>query len=369
MKFFELERQYQAYKTEIDSAISNVLTRGDFILGEDVYLLENELEAFSEKAHCVTCGNGTDAIQIALMAIGVQPGDAVFVPSFTFVGTVEPVSALGARPIYCDVYRSDFNVDLSSLVNKIEQTLSEGKSVPKAIIAVDLFGLPCDYEALKRIADKYSMVLIIDSAQSFGSMIAEEPATKYADIITTSFFPAKPLGCYGDGGAIFLNDNNVAEKCRSIRVHGSGKTKYNYECLGMNSRLDTIQAAILRVKLRYLRSEITRRNEIAEVYLGFLPKTWSCQQIDERITSAYAQFSVLVEEGKRSEVAAKLKSYGVPTAVYYPSIIPEADVYADCDLAELPASQFCAKNILSFPINPFLNESELDLVTSSIRKL
>ena len=267
MEFRDLKKQYDTLKTAIDSSIQSVIDQGTFISGPQVRQLEEELAAYTGTKHCIACGNGTDALSMALMAWNIQEGDAVFVPDFTFFATGEVVSFEGATPVFVDVDKDTFNMDPVRLEEAIQSVLSEGKLTPRVIIPVDLFGLPAPYPQIRKIADEYGLKVLEDGAQGFGGMLKGQRACSFGDISTTSFFPAKPLGCYGDGGAIFTNDDDVAEYLRSIQVHGKGSYKYENIRVGWNSRLDTIQAAVLLPKLKAFQDyELEKVNLAAEMY-------------------------------------------------------------------------------------------------------
>ena len=320
MQFRDLKAQYQALKPEIDEAMSKVITDCNFISGAQVSELEKNLADYVGVKHCISCGNGTDALTMMMMAWGIKEGDAVFVPDFTFFASGEIVSFEGATPVFYDVCEDTFNADVVSLEKVIQAVIDEGKLTPKVIIGVDLFGLPADYRAIQKVAEKYDLLVLEDGAQGFGGMIGDKRACSFGDAATTSFFPAKPLGCYGDGGAVFTNDDEVADYLRSIRVHGKGAFKYDNVRIGWNSRLDTIQAAILQVKFKaFAEYELKNINSVAEQYTKELEGIVKVPRIKEGFYSSWAQYTIQLESKKqRDDLQAYLKEAGIPTMVYYP---------------------------------------------------
>jgi UDP-2-acetamido-2-deoxy-ribo-hexuluronate aminotransferase len=370
MQFTGLKQQYQHLQSRIEHSIKRVLEHGQYIMGPEVKLLESSLQAFCGAKHAVTVANGTDALQIALMVGGIGTGDSVLVPSFTYTATAEAILVLGARPIFTDVSPVTFNVDLACLKRDHDLAVKHGHR-PKALIAVDLFGLPADWPALNRFAAEHDLFLIADSAQSFGAVdAAGQKVGRLAPITTTSFFPAKPLGCYGDGGAIFTDDDHIADVVRSIRVHGQGQQKYETIRVGMNSRLDTMQAAILLAKLEVFEYEIARRNELASIYSSNLPDTLVVPRKPDGVISAWAQYTV--RSRQRDMLQAKLKDRGVATAIYYPKPMHAQSAYARHLLPsqELSVSDHLCEEVISLPMNPYftLQEAEAicDHVTESV---
>ncbi|MEG1186179.1 MAG: DegT/DnrJ/EryC1/StrS family aminotransferase, partial [Eubacterium sp.] len=321
MEFRDLKTQYQKLKPDIDTKIQEVLTNANFISGRQVTELEEQLAAYVGVHSCETCGNGTDALSLVLMAWNIGPGDVCFVPDFTFFASGEVVSAIGATPVFVDVDEATFNMDPQKLEEAIVRTKQDGKLEPKVIIAVDLFGLPANYPEIRKIADQYDLKILEDAAQGFGGMIGNQRAGSFGDAATTSFFPAKPLGCYGDGGAIFTDDKALAERINSYKIHGKGTFKYDNVRIGMNSRLDTIQAAILQVKLKaFIDYELDAVNQVARWYNEALKDTAiKTPQIPEGYLSSWAQYSILLPEGTdRDQLQEALKAQGIPTMVYYP---------------------------------------------------
>ncbi len=366
MQFIDLAAQQDALRDRIDAAIAGVLDHGRYIMGPEVAQLEEELGAFSGAAHVVTCASGTDALVMALMALGVGAGDAVFVPSFTFASTAESVALLGATPVFVDVDESSFNVDAGHLARAVADP-PDGLR-PVGVIPVDLFGQPADYAAIGEVADRAGLWVLADAAQSFGASQAGRGVGTLAAVTTTSFFPAKPLGCYGDGGAILAESEEHAALLRSIRVHGSGSHKYDNERIGINGRLDTIQAAILRVKLSVFADELTARQRVADRYAAGLADVVSTPQLGDGCTSAWAQYTLRLDD--RDGVAAALQADGVPTAVYYPRPLHQQTAYRDFPSAVggLPVSERLAGEVLSLPMHPYLSESDQDVVVAAVRR-
>ncbi len=318
MEFRDLKTQYLKHKDAIDSAVQNVLLSGHFIGGEPVAELEEKLADYVGVKHCITCANGTDALQLALMAWNIGEGDAVFVPDFTFFSTAEVVPWLKAVPVFVDVDENTFNISAQSLEEAVQRILKDGKLVPKAVIAVDLFGQPADYSAIRSVTEKYHLLLLEDGAQGFGGRVGEKRACSFGDIATTSFFPSKPLGCYGDGGAVFTDNDEWAELIRSFKVHGKGADKYDNVRIGMNSRLDTLQAAVLIEKLKFLDEELARCNDTAAEYTKLLSGIVKTPVVMPQMCSAWAQYTIrFTDKEHREQLSIRLKEEGIPTAVYY----------------------------------------------------
>ena len=371
MEFRDLKAQYQKYSNEIDKAIKNVLTAGTFIGGKEVNTLENRLAEYVGVKHCISCANGTEAMSLILMAWGIGEGDAIFVPDFTFFATGEVVSHIGATPIFVDVCQDTYNIDTKKLEKAIVRTFEEGKLTPKVIIPVDLFGLPADYEEIERLAKTYNLRVLEDSAQGFGGSIKEKKAGSFGDAATTSFFPAKPLGCYGDGGAIFTNDDGLAELVQSLKVHGKGTDKYDNVRIGINSRLDTIQAAILQVKLTALiEHELADVNRVYEWYTKRLQGIVKTPVIPDGFTSSFAQYTIqLKNKEERDDLQAELKRQGIPSMVYYIKPMHKQTAFANLEYNDndFTATNKLSDTVLSLPMHPYLNEDEVALVCSSIR--
>jgi UDP-2-acetamido-2-deoxy-ribo-hexuluronate aminotransferase len=378
--FIDLGAQRRLLGQKIDDAVIGVINSGNYIMGPEVRLFEKQLAEFSHCKHALSCANGTEALVLPLMAWGLRPGDAVFCPSFTFAATAEVVPWLGATPVFVDIDPVTYNMSPAHLEAAIEQVLAEGKIRPKVIIAVDLFGQPADYVAISAIAKKYGVKLIADSAQGFGCTVDGKHPIHWADCATTSFFPAKPLGCYGDGGAVLTNDDELFDVMDSLRVHGKAtkrdigdKTfdhdpKYLNIRIGMNSRLDTVQAAVLIEKLAIFADEIEKRNVVADRYQAGLSDVVTTPSIIAGGVSTWAQYTI--ETDDRAGLAAHLKSRGVPTAVYYPIPIHKQDVYSKYPLGPggLPVSEAKSETVISLPMHPYLEPEVQDLIISAIRE-
>jgi len=354
--FIDLAAQRRRIASEIDAAIAKVLGHGGYISGPEVAEFERRLAAFGGAKFAVACGNGTDAIQLALMAKRISGGDAVLVPDFTFTATAEAVALVGATPIFVDVLADDFNIDSNRLAAALQVARDKGLK-PRALIAVDLFGLPADYDALNVFCRANDLLLIADAAQSFGATFRGRKVGSMAPITTTSFFPAKPLGCYGDGGAILTDDAELVAVLKSLRVHGQGSDKYDNVRIGVNSRLDTLQAAILMCKLEIFPDEIERRQEVAARYGEALGNRVITPTVPSDCVSVWAQYTVRVPGGRRDEIAAKLKSAGVPTAVYYPKPLHMQTAYRHYPAGgSLGVSDRLAGEVLSLPMHPYLEK-------------
>lgn len=370
MQFRDLKTQYQHLKPEIDAAIAEVLENANFISGRQVGELEEELARYVGVKHCITCGNGTDALSMMMMAWNIGKGDAVFVPDFTFFASGEVVSFEGATPVFYDVCMDTFNADVTSLENAIINVLNEGKLTPRAIIAVDLFGLPANYIKLEEIAKKYKLLLLEDGAQGFGGKIGERKVGSFGDAATTSFFPAKPLGCYGDGGAIFTNDDNIAELLKSIRVHGKGSFKYDNVRIWWNSRLDTLQAAILKVKFRAFREyELEEVNRVADTYRKELMGVVKIPVVREGFYSSWAQYTLqLSSKNERDQVQEALKEKGIPTMVYYPKPMHQQVAFSGNKMyVECPNTEKLCDTVLSLPIHPYLSHSDIQEIAVAVK--
>ena len=370
MQFRDLKRQYDALQSDIDKAIKKVINSSAFIMGKSVMELEEELAQYVGVRHCIACANGTDALVIALKVWGIGKGDAVFVPDFTFFASAEAVSAVGATPVFVDVCHDTFNINHSDLENRIIKTIADGELVPKAILSVDLFGLPANYTKLQMIAQKYRLLLLEDAAQGFGGYITETKACAFGDISTTSFFPAKPLGCYGDGGALFTNNDEWAALARSYRMHGKGSFKYDNVRIGMNSRLDTLQAAILRVKLKAFDAyELDAVNTVAKRYTSNLNGMVHTPVVPLGFGSSWAQYTIVLnEEQQRDNLQNTLKASSIPSMIYYPKPIHEQTAYnnIDCRGGDFPITEKLCKTVLSLPMHPYLTASEVDQVSEVV---
>jgi len=368
MQFIDLQAQYRHLKDKIDGRIQTVLDHGKYIMGPEVAELEENLTEFAQVKHAIGCANGTDALQLALMALGIGPGHAVLTTTFTFFATAEVISLMGAQPVFVDIDPDTYNIDPVLLEQAIEQTLKEGKYEPKAIIAVDLFGLPADYPAIDKVAQKYNLKIIEDAAQGFGGSINGKMAGSFGDIATTSFFPAKPLGCYGDGGAVFTNDDHLADIVKSLRVHGKGTDKYDNVRIGLNSRLDTIQAAILLEKLAVFPKELELRQQVAERYSKSLADRFIVPELPEGYFSAWAQYTIRSKEDTREVCMAMLKEAGIPTAIYYGKNMHEQTAFADLGYKtdDLQVAGKMAQSVFSLPMHPYLTEEEQSKIISAV---
>lgn len=370
MEFRDLKAQYMKYKSEIDSAIQEVITNTNFIGGKEVDTLENRLAEYVGVKNCITCANGTEAMTLLLMAWDIKEGDAVFVPDFTFFSTGEVVSYRGATPIFVDVDRDTFNIDTEKLELAINRVLTEGNLTPKMIIPVDLFGLPADYIEIDKIAKKYNLKVLEDAAQGFGGSINGKRACSFGDAATTSFFPAKPLGCYGDGGAIFTNDDELAELLNSLKVHGKGNNKYDNVRVGVNSRLDSIQAAILNVKLTaFIDHELDDVNRVYKLYTNGLKGIVNTPVIPEGYVSSFAQYTIkLKDKEERNALQSKLKEEGIPSMVYYVKPMHKQSAFNEYEYDDIEyevTNELC-DTVLSLPMHPYLNEDDLKKVIKII---
>lgn len=372
MQFIDLKAQYAKLKDKIDANIQNVISNADFISGPEVKELEEKLAEYVGRKYCVTCGNGTDALTLTMRVLDVKPGDAVFVPTFTFYSTSEVVSLEGATPIFVDVDERTFNMDSKKLEKAIEQVIQEGKLNPKAIIPVDLFGQVANFPEILKIAEKYNLKVVEDGAQGFGGEINGKKACSFGDISTTSFFPAKPLGCYGDGGAIFTDDEEMYKLILSLRVHGKGSFKYENVRVGYNSRLDTLQAAILLPKLEAFKEyELENRNQFAKMYTDRLKDMVKTPQVPEGYVSSWAQYTLIMEnKEERNFVQEKLKESEIPTMVYYPIPLHKQIVYQDYNfnVEDLKVAEHLSDCVLSVPMHPYMTEEQVKTISDAIKR-
>jgi UDP-2-acetamido-2-deoxy-ribo-hexuluronate aminotransferase len=364
--FIDLQAQRRRLGESLNKAIAAAVEGGQWILGPQVRELEERLAEFCGVKHVVACANGTDALILPLMAWGVGPGDAVFVPTFTFAASAEVVALVGATPVFVDVFEDTYNMDPKSLEAAIALVKREGKLKARAIMPVDLFGQPADYRAIEPIAQREGLKLLCDTAQGFGGKIDGRVTGNIGDAASTSFFPAKPLGCYGDGGAVFTNDDGLVELLRSIQVHGQGTDKYENVRIGMNSRLDTIQAAILIEKLKIFPDEIERREAIARRYNASLGKSNRIRipNVIAGAQSTWAQYVIQVPN--REKVQAELKAKGVPTAVYYPIPLSEQKGYAKFPSTPIPAAEKICKAVVALPMHPYLDTETQDRIIAAV---
>ena len=370
MEFIDLQRQYMELEKEINAGIKNVLEHGKYIMGPEVQQLEKELCDYTGSKYCLTCANGTDALQMALMVLDIGPGDAVFVPSFTFMSTAEVVNLVGATPVFADINIDTFNLDPESFEYAVQKTVSKGDLKPKAVIPVDLFGQCADYEKIIPIAKKYGLFVIEDAAQGFGGSINGQMACSFGDISTTSFFPAKPLGCYGDGGAVFTDNDDMFQLMSSIRVHGKGTMKYDNVRVGLNSRLDTIQAAILLPKLHaFISSELELRNKWAARYNDLLKNKVKTPSVSEEYVSSWAQYTILLDDSEQRErIQKNLKAKGIPTNVYYTKPLHLQTVYLPLGYPKgsLPFSEKASERVMSLPMHPYMTEDMVNEICTAL---
>ena len=393
MEFRDLKKQYQVLREEMDRAVLGAMASGAYIMGPQVRELEQQLAEYVGVKHCLTCANGTDALTLALKAWGIGPGDAVFVPDFTFFSSAEVVPLEGASPVFVDVCEETFNIDAADLERAVKEVLAEGRLRPRVVVAVDLFGLPADYQAVRAVADRYGLLVLEDGAQGFGGTIGGKRACSFGDIATTSFFPAKPLGCYGDGGAVFTDNDEWAALINSYRVHGKGTFKYDNVRIGLNSRLDTVQAAVLQVKLKaFAEYELDDINAAAEKYTERLKDIVATPVIPAGFRSSWAQYTIkLKDAAQRDALQAALKAEGIPSMVYYPKPLHLQTAFADPHVGLRPpqddslsfraepqaesrnldlcpvATSLCSR-VLSLPLHPYITEEQIDTVCNAIRK-
>ncbi|WEJ63132.1 DegT/DnrJ/EryC1/StrS family aminotransferase [Thiomicrorhabdus lithotrophica] len=357
--FANLQHQYQLYKTDIDANIQAVLNKSNYIMGEEVQRFESELQNFTSTKHAITCSNGTDALLLAMMAMDIQPGDEIITTPFTFISTAETIAFLKATPVFVDIDETTFNID----AQKIEKAIT---SKTKIIMPVSLYGQPADMDEINAIAIQHGLKVIIDGAQCFGSTYQNQCTANHGDIYTTSFFPAKPLGCYGDGGAVFTNNDEYAEKIKMMRVHGQNK-RYHHKYIGMGGRLDTIQAAVLLAKLPYYANEIQSRQKVAKQYSQCLHDVVNVPVIKRDRSSVWAQYTIRVKN--REEVQQSLKLAGIPTAVHYPVPLhlQECFEYLGFKHGDFPISERVSKEVLSLPMNPFLEPIEIQDIVKAVK--
>jgi UDP-2-acetamido-2-deoxy-ribo-hexuluronate aminotransferase len=367
--FIDIAAQRQRLGARIDEAIARVTTHCQFILGPEVRALEAELAQFCGARHAVSCASGTDALVLVLMAKGIGPGDAVFCPAFTFCATAEVAALLGATPVFADVDEATFNIDPASLERAIAKAKRLGLK-PKAVIPVDLFGLPAEHDALAAIAAAESMFILDDAAQAFGATYRGRPLGIFGLATATSFFPAKPLGCYGDGGAVLTDDDELAALLVSLRVHGHSTDKYDNVRIGLTGRLDTIQAAVLLEKLKIFPDEIAARNKAAERYSNALGNVASVPRVPDGMTSVWAQYTIRIEPGRRADLAAALKAEGIPTAIYYTKPLHRQEAYAHFPYADggLPVSDQLAHEVISLPMHAYLDEPTQDRIIDAVQR-
>jgi len=359
--FAKLTYQYNLYKNEIDDAIAKVLNHGKYIMGPEINELEEKLCEFTGSKNAVTCSSGTDALLLAMMALDVKEGDEIITTPFTFIATPETIALLKAKPVFVDIDESTYNIDYKKIEEKITPKT-------KGIISVSLYGQPSDLDEINEIAKKHNLFHIVDGAQSFGATYKQKAEVHNCDIYTTSFFPAKPLGCYGDGGAVFTNNDELTQKMKMLRVHGQNK-RYHHKYIGLGARLDTIQAAILLVKLKYYEKDLKLRQEVAEKYSEKLLEKIVKPTVKSDRTSAWAQYSIRINN--RDEVQAKLKEAGIPSAVHYPMPLhmQECFKYLGYKEGDFPIAERVSKEIMSLPMNPYLSDEEIEYISSTLKDM
>ncbi len=367
----DLKQQQARIRPELDAAIAKVLDHGRYIMGPEVQELEEQLAAFAGTEHCIACSSGTDALLLPLMAWGIGPGDAVFTTPFTFFATVEVIALLGASPVFVDIDPDTYNIDPAKLAEAVRRIKQEGDLTARAIIPIDLFGLPADYDAIESIAKEHGLLILEDACQAFGSERGAKRAPGFGHAGATSFFPAKPLGCYGDGGAAFTDDEGLAATMRSIRVHGQGSDKYSNVRIGLNARMDTLQAAILIEKLRIYDEELDARQFVAQQYAEAL-KGISAVKLPVVPTGdrlAWAQFSILIDHS--NEARAALKEEGIPTAVYYERPLHLLDAFAHLGHSQgsFPISESTSRRIVSLPFHPYIRPDVIDQVAKALTEV
>jgi dTDP-4-amino-4,6-dideoxygalactose transaminase len=366
--FIDLGAQRRRIGQRMDDAVLRVVNHGKYIMGPEVAELEKKLSAFCGAKHVLSCANGTDALGLGLMALGVKAGDAILCPSFTFAATAEVIAWYGATAIFVDVFEDTFNMDPASFEAGIETAKRRGLT-PVGVIPVDLFGQPADFDAIEKIARANKMWVMSDAAQSFGATYKDRKVGTMGQLTTTSFFPAKPLGCYGDGGAVFTDDDKLIEVLRSLRVHGQGTDKYDNVRIGMNGRLDTMQAAVLIEKLAIFADEIVARDRVADTYAEALKDVAIVPVVKPGYTSVWAQYTIRLPGRDRDKIAAALKAQGIPTAIYYPKPVHMQTAYRDYPVAGngLPVSERLAKEVLALPMHPYLDEATQARIVGAVR--
>jgi dTDP-4-amino-4,6-dideoxygalactose transaminase len=367
--FIDVAAQRRRLGSAVDDAIARVLAHCQFVMGPEVQALEKDLAAFCGARHAISCASGTDALLLVLMAKGVGPGDAVFCPAFTFCATAEVVALLGATPVFVDIEEPTFNLDVASLKRAIPVAKQEGLT-PKAVIPVDLFGLPANHDAVAAVAQAEGLFVLDDAAQGFGATCKGRKLGTLAPATATSFFPAKPLGCFGDGGAVMTDDDSLAEIIRSLRVHGQGTDRYDNVRIGITGRLDTMQAAVLIEKLKIFEDEIAARNEAARRYNEALADVAVVPQLPEGYTSVWAQYTIRLQPGRRDQLAAALRAQGIPTAIYYPRPLHRLAAYTAFPVAEggVPVSEKLADEVISLPMHAYLDAPTQDRIIAAVKR-
>ena len=371
MQFIDLKTQFERIEDDVFSRVSTVLQSQKYVMGPEIAELEEKLAEYAGVRHAISCSSGTDALVIPLMGYDLKATDAVFVPSFTFFASAESITLAGGTPVFVDSDATTFNLSPADLDRAIDETLAEGKLTPRGIITVDLFGQPADYDEILAIADKHGLFVIEDAAQGFGGEYKGAKAGSFGNVASTSFFPAKPLGCYGDGGAIFTDDDDLAELIKSIRVHGQGSDKYDNVRIGVNGRLDSIQAAVLLSKLAIFDSEVEARNRVANAYSERLSDVLAVPAVTNGKLSVWAQYTLVAKDAdERTAIIDACKAAGVPTAVYYPIPIHRSTAYKSLGykLGDLPVGEDLANRVFSIPMHPYLQESDIEQIVAAVKE-
>lgn len=371
MQFIDLKTQFERIEDDVFSRVSTVLQSQKYVMGPEIAELEEKLAEYAGVRHAISCSSGTDALVIPLMGYDLKATDAVFVPSFTFFASAESITLAGGTPVFVDSDATTFNLSPADLDRAIDETLAEGKLTPRGIITVDLFGQPADYDEILAIADKHGLFVIEDAAQGFGGEYKGAKAGSFGNVASTSFFPAKPLGCYGDGGAVFTDDDDLAELIKSIRVHGQGSDKYDNVRIGVNGRLDSIQAAVLLSKLAIFDSEVEARNRVANAYSERLSDVLAVPAVTNGKLSVWAQYTLVAKDAdERTAIIDACKAAGVPTAVYYPIPIHLSTAYKSLGykLGDLPVCEDLANRVFSIPMHPYLQESDIEQIVAAVKE-
>lgn len=372
MQFIDLHRQYNVIENEVNERIKNVLSHKGFISGPEVEEFEEMIGNYTGRKHVIACASGTDALVLPLMAYNLKETDAVFVPSFTFFASAESITLAGGTPVFVDSDKETFNISIESLEKTIENVIKDGKLTPRGIVPVDLFGLPANFDEVERIAKKYNLFVLEDGAQGFGGELKGKKACSFGDVSATSFFPAKPLGCYGDGGAVFTDDDELYKKMKSIHVHGQGTDKYDNIQIGLNSRLDTIQAAILIEKLKIFPVELESRNKNAQLYIKYLKDYVDIPNVPEDYYSSWAQFTCKAKNmEERNKIIKDLAQIGIPVMVYYKVPVHNSTAYKGCKLYcdDFSNAVELSKTVFSLPMHPYLEENEIETICKSVVKV
>lgn len=367
MEFINLKAQYKCLKPKIDKAVQSIMANASFIGGAEVDAFETRLAAYVGRKHCVSCGNGTDALMLVALAYGIGEGDAVFCPDMTFIASVEPFCMFGATPVFVDIDEKSYNIDPQKLEEAVIRVKQEGKYNAKAVIMVDFLGIPADYEKIKAICEKHELLLIEDAAQGIGAKYQGKMCGSLGDVSCTSFFPSKPLGCYGDGGAVFTDSDELAEVLRSYKVHGKGSSKYDNIRIGVNSRLDTIQAAVLLAKLDVLEEEMEKRQEIAIRYDEAFRDMLQIPHIEKGNRCSYAQYVMLAKDmAEREKILAAMKDADIPSLLYYPKALHRMDAFRLPPSGAYPNADRYAECNFGVPFSPYLTKEEQELIIRTV---